>query len=482
MSTAGPAGPPTRPSPIADYPFARAIASLFRSRRSGALTVTLRNLRKHVVVVDGTPVYAESNIVEESLGAYLVRRGEVDETKIYAAQSKAIASGRGVGDVLVEKKVLTPEALLTAMRRCFGATILGAFRWQEGELTFDTNPPEVDDKICLRISPTTLVLRGVVVYAPFEQVEREFKRDAPERHQLRAGARELAGELGLNTTEQRVFDLLAEPRTVESLATGADVTEKLTVRLLYALRLLDIVAAPDEVARGVPAPEPRKIVVVEEPGRGEPLSAAEASRIDAEYLTCKSQDHFSWLGLMRDAGGETLRRAFMRRSENFSPGTFKGRDLGEHRERLEEVYLALNQAYFTLSDPTRRAVYIDALERRARQKNRVQPESSEAGRFDTDTLLRAGKKLADNGRHADALRFFEEVLDEQPHHGRALAFLGHSLYLSAPEEFTRAVRCLQEAMAMEPDSGEPYFRLGLVYEARGDVESARHAFQECMTR
>jgi tetratricopeptide (TPR) repeat protein len=476
------AGPPTRPIPVSEYSFARAVAELFRSRKSGALTVKLRNLYKVIVVVDGSPVYAESNIAEESLGATLVRRGEADETKIYAAQAKAISSGRHIGDILVEKNVLTPEALLKAMRRSYGACILGAFRWSEGELSFDANPPEVDDKVCLRMSPSMLVLRGVAVYAPFDQVDSQFVKDVLDRYQLRPGARDHAADHGLNTTEQRVFDLLSEPRTIDGLAQEAGVTHELITRLLYALSLLNIVATPEQVARGERAPEPQKIVVVAEPGQGDPLSAAEASRIDAEYLACKSQDHFSWLGVMRETDSDSLRRAFIRRSENFSPGTFKGRDLGDHRERFEAIYLALNHAYFTLSDATRRGVYIDNLERRVEQRRRTKTESAEIGRFDTNTLLRAGKKLADNGKHADALRFFEEVLDDQPHHVGALERLGYSLYLSAPQEFMRAVRYLQEAMAMEPDSGEPYYYLGLVYEAKEDAESARHAFNECLRR
>jgi tetratricopeptide (TPR) repeat protein len=332
------------------------------------------------------------------------------------------------------------------------------------------------------MSPAMLVLRGVAVYAPQESVEAHFAAGILDKYQLRPGAAEHAGELGFNITEERVFDLLREPRTVDGLAHEAGVTTEFTTRFLYALSLLGIVAIPEEVARGTLSPAPRRIVV-DEPDQGKPLTAAEASRIDAEYLACRSQDHFTWLGVPRDASHETLKRAFLRRSENFSPGAFRGRDLGEHRERFESIYLTLAQAYCTLSDPARSASYIAALERRVEERRRAKTESAEAGRFfDADTLLRAGRRLAEDGKHADALRFFEEVLDDQPHHFGALVRLGHSIYMSAPDEFMRAVRHLQEAMAMEPDSGEPYYYLGLIYEARGDPESARHAFAECARR
>ena len=476
---------PNTPTPVTEFPFPRAVAALWHNEASGSLTISRHNIHKVILVVEGTPVFAESNKVEESLSAYLVGRGQLSEKAAYGAVAKSVATGRDVGDILVQMGLLQPNDLLTAMRRCSGACILDAFRWKNGELSFDANLPDVSDRISLKMSPPALVLRGVSAFLSMDQIAGDIEFGPQQRFQLRPGLLEEIPDLNLNTVERRVVEALWRPRTISELVESAVISDELAVRLLYALSVLELVADPETVATerakgaeiAVPAPPPPV-------PKEDLLNDDERAIIDNAYYACKMRDHFEWLNVGRNVSYAELRQAFLAMCKELSPGSFKGKVLGEYGERLESAFLGLVDAFNTLADTPRRETYLEEIDRRARiraakQKNKPKLEF-QSGRLEADTLLRAGAGLAADGKHAEALKFFEQILEAEPLHTEALARSGHSLYMSSPTTIQRSVQFLQQAMAVEPEWGGSFFYLGHIYEVSGEKDLAIQAYSECL--
>lgn len=67
----------------------------------------------------------------------------------------------------------------------------------------------------------------------------------------------------------------------------------------------------------------------------------------------KKKDHYETLGVGKDADGETIKRAYRKRSRETHP------DRNPGDKQSEDEFKAVNNAYMVLSDPTRRKRYDD---------------------------------------------------------------------------------------------------------------------------
>jgi len=68
-------------------------------------------------------------------------------------------------------------------------------------------------------------------------------------------------------------------------------------------------------------------------------------------------DHYQRLGIARTASPEEIRRAYRQRARQLHPDITGSAD--------DRAFKALNQAYATLSDPSRRQLYDQLLDRQA---------------------------------------------------------------------------------------------------------------------
>jgi hypothetical protein len=146
---------PARGEDLSETPFPRVLADLWTRRATGTLCLRLQAIEKRIVFCNGAPVFAESNIAEESIGRFLVERAVISEGTHFKALQKTVSSGRKMGEVLLALSAITPHELFQNLRRCFGKCILGAFAWKTGTFSFDHNPPDLDGVFPLEAERTT---------------------------------------------------------------------------------------------------------------------------------------------------------------------------------------------------------------------------------------------------------------------------------------------------------------------------------------
>jgi curved DNA-binding protein CbpA len=68
-------------------------------------------------------------------------------------------------------------------------------------------------------------------------------------------------------------------------------------------------------------------------------------------------DYYELLGVVRNAGPETLKRAYFQVAAVVHPDRYFGKRLGAYKPKMEAIFARLSYAYNALTDPTRRAQY-----------------------------------------------------------------------------------------------------------------------------
>ncbi len=104
-------------------------------------------------------------------------------------------------------------------------------------------------------------------------------------------------------------------------------------------------------------PEPVRVPPPEEGGA---LSADQVKRVDAFYNSLATRDAFELLEIERGADVKAVKRAYFKLSKEFHPDRFFGREIGDYREKLSQIFQAVKAAFELLSDKDRRAAYEDS--------------------------------------------------------------------------------------------------------------------------
>ena len=89
----------------------------------------------------------------------------------------------------------------------------------------------------------------------------------------------------------------------------------------------------------------------------QPLTGDEIIKIQ-EYLSFIEEDRlYELLGVTQRATEEQIRQAYHSISRQWHPDRFFKRDLGTHKENIENIFMAVTKAYRTLSNSTSRKEY-----------------------------------------------------------------------------------------------------------------------------
>src|SRR5256885_13007205 len=99
-------------------------------------------VEKIVYFDQGRPVFASSNEPGDRMGELLVREGKITATQYERCQSHVAASGRRMGEILVDFGYLKRRELLPAVRRHVEDIVYSLFGWDRGyyHITLDSAP------------------------------------------------------------------------------------------------------------------------------------------------------------------------------------------------------------------------------------------------------------------------------------------------------------------------------------------------------
>jgi tetratricopeptide (TPR) repeat protein len=139
--------------------------------------------------------------------------------------------------------------------------------------------------------------------------------------------------------------------------------------------------------------------------------------------------------------------------------------------------LALAQLYEQLDDESAAAQARARLEKLPDDPTWPDPFVDELQRFNTGkrSRLKQADQLFKNGRAAEAIALYSQVVQEYPNSDEGWASLGQALYRAG--DFARAERALQKTVALTPEFAEGHNYLGLARMSQGKLADAVSSFR-----
>ncbi len=151
--------------------------------------------------------------------------------------------------------------------------------------------------------------------------------------------------------------------------------------------------------------------------------------------------YYDVLGVRTDASEQDIRTAFRRLALEHHPDRYFGAD----RQRAEDRFQTITEAFNVLSRPEVRAKYDKELFGAPVQKQSM--DRREISR----RLAAKGARAVREGRLAEALELLESAVDHDEGNARALYFLGSVIGRAAGRE-REALRHLDRAAQLEPNN------------------------------
>jgi hypothetical protein len=179
--------------------------------------------------------------------------------------------------------------------------------------------------------------------------------------------------------------------------------------------------------------------------------------------------HFEVLGVPRDATEAQVREAYFRLAKRFHPDVHHDAALSDLRDKLEEVFTRLGEAYEVLCSPRMRASY----ERDLARREGVEARSSAAGdpqreaELAAEAIRKGGESLAQE-KYWEAIRLFESAIPraEGAAKQQARVLLARA-YAKNPGWVKQGEELLLAVLREEPDNLDALLQLGRIYKGQG---------------
>jgi CheY-like chemotaxis protein len=121
---------------LADHPLQWLLVQAASRNATGTLKLVRGKVRKLIFFSNGRPIFVDSNLRSEALGAYLVSKGKLDEDQLARALKQARATSKKLGETLVHMGLLDETAVLNALSAQTRIKLARALIWRDGMFSF----------------------------------------------------------------------------------------------------------------------------------------------------------------------------------------------------------------------------------------------------------------------------------------------------------------------------------------------------------
>lgn len=485
---------------LGEIPFPVLLHALAMHHRSVVLSIERRQVTKNIVLENGVPVDCQSNLLHDTLGKFMVGRGDITEEQNLELLSTSATTGKSFTDLLVSEAIVSPHEVYRILQQNLAKKLLDPFTWRSGTFHVSTVLPDLDSP--LKVNAPQLVLTGISKFAPETEIAEAMAPFEEAKFFINSNPPFSLKELRLSRGHQEILALVSLGRKISELVSQSGMERPRVLRVLYSLAVIGA-ALPEgwiQGARGAeagpaPAPAPEtSFAEAETEAAPESIASAAApelgevaeirNQVMETYLRYRKLDAFDLLGVSEDATRDQWEQAFIDHSERFLPAKFRHPELQNMEEKARDLFLAGGRAFGELQNPETRNSLV------ARRNSPVRQLSSEEARnafaiksnlLDSETQFRKGIALVKQEKFADALELLQFAHDCEPQNAVYRAELANCRYRKDPAiEARNSVDFLRETVRIDPECGVAYYYAGLITAETGELSEAEPLLQRAI--
>ncbi|HLK91629.1 MAG TPA: DUF4388 domain-containing protein [Polyangia bacterium] len=473
-------------------PLARVLRRLYATRATGSLLLLRDTTKKIVLLAEGYPVSARSNVLSECLGQILLEKRLITADALSASVARMQKEKRQQGQILVEMGALSPYNLQRALVDQIEAKLLEVFAWPDGKFMFKAGADAPTAGTRLERSPAALILEGIRRHYDEPRQAAVLERYRGQFVALVTDPMLRLQEMTGDPSELAFIGGIDGTRQLETILTEAKIPARRACSLLVALSEAGMIQPQEGTSRRrAPAPPNGAAPAGAPPPDRQPapLGSGELSMM---LQMARTQDHFWALGVGRDASGAEIDQAYEAVARSFHADRYRLAP-DDDRKMAQEIFEALTEAHRVLRDPARRKTYLAKLGRApgaaeaetptpgATHDTVVEPipvpiraaSSSPGGA--AHSLYEVGLEHLRARRHHEAVEVLRQAARLCPNEADYRAALGWALFRQAPAD-ARAARAaiaeLRRATQIDERHRMAAQHLAEIYAQTGQAEAA----------
>jgi hypothetical protein len=492
---------------LGEIPFPVLLQALAVHKRSVVLSIERRQLKKEIVLENGIPVECHSNLLQDTLGKFMVARGALNDEQNHQVLSQSATTGQPFVDILVADGLINASELYKILQQNLAKKLLDGFSWRSGKFQVSGDLPQVYSP--LKVKAPQLVLTGISKFAPEDEIAEAIAGLEGKRILINPRPPFPLKELRLTKDHQEILGLVSLGKTTEELEAESGMEKAKVLRLLYSLAVIGVALPEDWIARdaieatpdmdfaGEPeleeaAPSPASAGPA--PSETAPHVAVTTPVVDVDklrneimeaYLLHRKQDAFDLLGVADDATRDQVDAAYLAFCKKYAPWNMSQPGLESLVEKASDVFIAGGRAFGELCNPETRNSLV--ARRNSAFKEKLVPEEArnafaiKSNLLDSETQFNKGIELMKAGELADAIEQLQFAYDCEPQNSEYRAELAFCKYLKDPEiERDNSLQDLRETLRIDADSGLALYYAGMIFGEIGDFTNAEPFLQKAI--
>ncbi len=466
---------------LTEIPFAVLLQALASHRRSVVLEIERKPLKKEIFIENGVPVDCRSNLLHETLGRFMVARGDVTEQVYQDTLAKSAAQGLKFGEVLILEGLINASELYRILQQNLAKKLLDGFTWRSGEFRLIPELPEMEST--LKVNAAQLVVTGISKFALDDEVNEAVGPLVGKRLFIHPAPTWSLDEIRMDPTERRLTSLLFRGKRIDEMAAETTIPFDRIMRLLYALTVIGIVVPEDRMPASSEELEEPEVGVEEPVSEDLPEVEIDEEELEKErnevmqaFLGHRRQDALDLLGLSEQAPMAQIERKYIEFSRRFAPWRFEVPGLWNLVEKAEALFLAGGQAFGELADTERRNTLITRRrtlrDEKARKPN---PErfAIKSQLLDPEVQFAKGSALMQAGEYHEAVQQLQFAYDCDPQNSAYRSELAYCRFQMSPTtDAQTSLDELRETVRIDPKCGLAVYYSGMIYVETGDYEQA----------
>ena len=231
---------------ISEVPFLFFLYAVYTNKVNGVGAIKVNGVTKNLVFHDGRLVRAATNIKEERIGNIILQKEHLTSATLDMLVNDATVQGKKIGQYLVEKGLLSLDALQDILSLQMVQILVDIILWQRGYFYFLERPIGKD----LIVNYDPLNLARVATYKGLSLAE--FRSKIPNRKLIfrpspYAETRQEEIQQRLTDTHKFIFSLIDGTRNIQQLARFSGIDENSVIEILHKLNAAGMIRQSKEI-------------------------------------------------------------------------------------------------------------------------------------------------------------------------------------------------------------------------------------------